>query len=60
MRAEYRDFIKRKYGKEHLNWLESVSNHKSLKEVFPHWSDIEKEIVKIRKEIRALGFKPVV
>lgn len=58
-RAEYREFIVGKYGEDHLEWLECDVNHKSLKEQFPHWSDIEKEIISYRKKIRELGEKPV-
>ena len=57
-RAEYRDFIANKYGVEHLEWLENEVNHKSLKERFPHWQDIEKEILRYRIKIRELGFTP--
>lgn len=58
MRAEYRDFIIGRYGKEHLDWLEGVHNHKPLKEQFPDWQSIEAEIIKQRKIIRELGEKP--
>lgn len=55
---EYAIFIEKKYGKEHLEWLECEVNHKSLKEQFPHWSDIEKEIVRYRKLLRDNGVNP--
>jgi hypothetical protein len=58
-RAEYREFIREKYGDSHLEWLESDINHKSLKDRFPHWEDIEKEILRYRIKIRELGFTPV-
>ena len=54
MRAEYREFIRNKYGEEHLEWLECESNFKPLKEQFPHWTDIENEILKFRKMIKEL------
>ena len=57
-RAEYRIWMIEKYGLEFVEWLECDSNHKSLKEQFPHWSDIENAIAKARKEIRELGFNP--
>lgn len=47
MRAEYNDYIKARYGEKHFNWL--IGPHKSLKEQFPHWTDIEKEIKRYRK-----------
>jgi hypothetical protein len=59
-RKEYRDFIISKYGQDHLEWLECDDNHKPLKEVFPHWTDIEKEIVRYRKLLRDVGVKPCV
>lgn len=59
-RAEYREFIKEKYGKDHLYWLESEAKHKPLKEQFPHWSDIENEMIRYRKLLRENGIKPIV
>lgn len=59
-RAEYREFIRGKYGQEHLEWLEGEVNHKSLKEQFPHWVEIENEISRYRKLIRKAGLKPCV
>lgn len=58
-RAEYRDFIREKYGQEHLDWLECEVNHKPLKEQFPHWSDIEVEIKRYRKLLRESGITPI-
>lgn len=58
-RAEYREFIRDKYGGSHLEWLECDVNHKSLKKQFPNWQDIEKEILRYRAIIRELGFKPI-
>jgi hypothetical protein len=55
---EYADFIVLKYGREHLEWLECEVNHKPLKEQFPHWTDIEKEIVRYRKMLRDNGINP--
>lgn len=57
-RAEYREFIRVKYGSEHLDWLECEVNHKDLKEQFPHWVDIENEISRYRKLIREAGLTP--
>lgn len=56
---EYAEFITRRYGAKHLEWLECQANHKSLKEQFPHWSDIEKEILRYRKLLRDNGVKPI-
>ena len=47
MRAEYRDFIIRKYGADHLAWLDGP--HPSLKEQFPTIADIRAEIARYRK-----------
>jgi len=46
MRHEYQLFITNKYGPNHFEWLESY--HRPLKDEFPHWSDIEKEIKRYR------------
>lgn len=59
MRNEYEKFIISKYGQDHLEWLECRSNHKSLKEQFPHWTDIEKEIIRYRKILRDNGVNPI-
>ncbi|WP_428615777.1 recombination protein NinG [Pseudoalteromonas sp.] len=59
MRKEYAEFIVNTYGQEHLDWLTDESQHKSLKEQFPHWSDIEKEIMRYRKLLRDNGIKPI-
>lgn len=56
---EYAAFISEKYGAGHLEWLECEANHKSLKEQFTHWSDIEKEILRYRKLLRDNGIKPI-
>ena len=56
---EYAEFIVKKYGREHLDWLECQANHKPLKEQYPHWSDIEKEILRYRKLLRDNGIKPI-
>ena len=47
MRQEYKEFIDRKYGVNHFDWLRSY--HRPLSEEFPHWTDIEKEILRYRK-----------
>ena len=58
MRAEYNEYIKDRYGIEHYNWLNGP--HQSLKDKFPLWQDIEKEIKryrKLNKDSRALKSK---
>jgi hypothetical protein len=47
MRHEYQLFITNKYGPNHFDWLKSY--HRPLNEEFPHWTDIEKEIIRYRK-----------
>ncbi len=56
MRAEYKQFIADKYGHDHLAWLEEEKP--DLKEQFPDWTDIEKEILRYRKLLRDNGIKP--
>ena len=56
---EYTDFIISKYGQEHLDWLTDRSQHKDLKEQFPNWQDIEKEIIRYRKLLRNNGVEPI-
>lgn len=55
-RAEYNEFIKTNYGIEHYNWL--IGRHQLLKERFPHWTDVEKEILRYRKLLRKNGLTP--
>lgn len=57
MRAEYREFIKSVHGEDVLEWLDS-DNHPSLKEMFQHWTDYDKEIKRYRKLLRDNGVKP--
>lgn len=59
-RAEYRIWMIETYGLEFVEWLECDANHKPLKEVYPHWSDIDAAIAEARKEIRDKGFNPVI
>ena len=49
MREEYQKFIIETYGPDRLAWLTDQSNFPTLKEQFPHWTDIEKEITRYRK-----------
>jgi len=57
-RADYNEFILRKYGQEHYDWLNGP--HPTLKERFPHWSDYEAEIKRYRKLLRDNGVTPCV
>jgi len=56
MRLEYEKFIIANYGQDHLDWL--TGPHKLLKDQFPHYTDIEKEIIRYRKIIKEAGLKP--
>jgi len=56
MRAEYNEFIINKYGQEHYEWL--IGPHPLLKDQFPHWTDVEKEISRYRKLLREAGVTP--
>jgi hypothetical protein len=55
-RKEYELFIIKKYGQAHLDWL--LGPQKSLKEQFPHYTDIKSEIQRFRKLLRQAGLKP--
>jgi hypothetical protein len=56
MRAEYRDFITKRYGSSHLEWLDGP--HKLLKDQLPHYEDVKKEIIRYRQLLRDNGLKP--
>lgn len=56
MRAEYFEAIVDKYGKDELARLKLEG--KPLKEQFPHWEDIENEIIRYRKLLRDNGVTP--
>lgn len=55
-RAEYNEYIINRYGIDHYNWL--IGPHPDLKEKFPTWEDIEKEILRYRKLLRDNGLTP--
>lgn len=57
MRAEYIEFIKAKYGQDHLDWLDG--KHPALKEQLPDSEAIDAEMARYRKMIRDAGLKPV-
>lgn len=46
-----------KYGQDHIDWLKG--SHPDLKETYPHWSDVELEIKRYRKLLRAEGIEPL-
>lgn len=56
MRKEYKDFIIKTYGQDHWGWLEEVKP--SLKEQFPDYHAIKKEIARYRTLLRDNGVKP--
>ena len=56
MRPEYNEYIKERYGDDHYDWLNGP--HKTLKEIFPTWQDIEIEIIRYRKLLRDNGLTP--
>jgi hypothetical protein len=56
-RAEYDKYILKRYGQAHFDWLNGP--HVKLKMRFPHWSDIENEMIRYRKLLRDNGLKPV-
>ena len=56
MRHEYKLFIVDTYGPLELMRLERVG--RPLKEQFPNWQDIEKEIIRYRAILRSNGVRP--
>ena len=62
MPVEYDEFIIKKYGIGHYNWLNTKflchKPHPTLKEQFPTWQDIEEEINKYAEILREHGIKP--
>jgi len=55
---EHAEYIARKYGEKHLEWLHG--KHPDLKERFPTWHDIESEIKRYRAILREHGVRPYV
>lgn len=55
-KAEYIEFIIKKYGHAHYDWL--CGPHRKLKDQLPDSDVIELEIAKYRKIIRDSGLKP--
>lgn len=56
MRVEYEAAIIREYGEKHLEWLQE--RKPDLKVQFPHWTDIDKEIIRYRALLRSHGIRP--
>lgn len=54
----HKDFIAEKYGLEHLFKLEDRTQWPDLKEVFPDWESIEREIKRYRALLRENGLRP--
>ena len=57
-RLEFSEFIRNKYGQEHLDWING--KHKTLKEQMPDAKAIDAEIARYREIIRSNGLKPSV
>jgi len=55
---EYRMKLIEENGERWVLDLECESNHPTLKEQFPTWQDIEKEVLRYRILIREAGLKP--
>ena len=51
--GEYRKRLTEEMGIDHVEWLECEANHKELKEVFPHYQDIQTEIARVRQIIKS-------
>ena len=56
---QFCDRLEKEIGDDEFSLLSDESKSKSLKEQFPHWSDIEKEILRYRKLLRDNGIKPI-
>ena len=56
--AEHKEFIRKKYGADHLAKLEDRTQWPSLKDTFPDNESIKKEILRYRKLIRDNGLRP--
>ena len=56
MRHEYIEFIEKKYGEKHLEWLDG--KHPLLKDKFPTIASIKEESTRFRKLLTQAGLKP--
>lgn len=56
-KQEHEAYIGGKYGPHIVAWLQS-NTHPTLKEQFPHYSDIKTEIFRYRKILRSHGLTP--
>jgi 5-methylcytosine-specific restriction endonuclease McrA len=57
-RVEYRESLIKEMGQIHVDWLECIVNHKSLKEQYPDIDNIKEEIARYRQLLRDNGLKP--
>ena len=51
----YRERLIEEIGLDQVEWLECDANHPELKELFPHYSDIQKETARYRKLNKQIG-----
>lgn len=58
MPAEYDIALDAEYGKGFASELNCIANYPELKDQFPTWQDIEAEIIRYRKLLRAKGLTP--
>jgi len=59
MPVEYDIALDAEYGEGFADKLNCVTNYPTLKEQFPTWQDIEAEIIRYRKLLRAKGLTPI-
>ena len=59
MPVEYDIQLDIEYGEGFADKLNCVANYPTLKEQFPTWQDIEAEIIRYRKLLRAEGLTPI-
>jgi hypothetical protein len=58
MPKEYDLALAKEYGEDFVEFLSCEVNYPTLKELFPTWQDIEKEIKRFRVLIREAGLTP--
>lgn len=59
MPVEYDIALNIEYGEGFADELKCIANYPTLKEQFPTWQDIEEEITRYRKLLRAEGLTPI-
>lgn len=57
---QFCDKLKVEIGEAEFLKLSDESKSKPLKEQYPHWTDIEKEIIRYRKILRGNGITPLI